>query len=75
MLTRIAFSALVAAVAAQRLFELARSRRNERRILEAGGRESAPRQVALMKALHTAWLLGSWLEVWRNHARTTTRSS
>jgi len=64
MVTRGAFTALIAAVALQRLFELERSRCNERRIRAMGGSEHAPGQVAWMKALHTGWLAGSCLEVW-----------
>jgi methyltransferase len=62
MVTRVVFSTLVAAMALERLLELRKSRRNERRILALGGREHAPEQVPKMVALHASWLAGSWLE-------------
>jgi methyltransferase len=61
---RIAFTALVVAVAVQRLWELRRSARNEAWIREAGGREHAAGQMPWMRALHTAWLVGMLVEVW-----------
>jgi methyltransferase len=61
--THTAFGLLGAAVAVQRLFEMRRSRRNERRILAAGGREHAPRHFGAMAALHGAWLAAMLIEV------------
>ncbi len=58
-----AFSALVILVAAQRLWELGRSRRHERLLLARGGREHAPGQMPWMTALHTTWLLAMPIEV------------
>ncbi len=64
MVTRIAFTALVAAVAVQRLFEMRRSRRHERWLRANGAIERASWQVPLMAALHGAWLVGMCVEVW-----------
>jgi methyltransferase len=63
METRWIFLFLVIALAVQRLAELRRSERNERRILEAGGYEVAPGQYRVMKVLHTAWFLSMLAEV------------
>jgi methyltransferase len=63
MVTELAFSAVVLAVGAQRLFELRLSRRNEARLRARGGRELAPRQMLAMTALHSAWLAATPLEV------------
>lgn len=60
----IAFTALVLAVAAQRLWELRISRRHEERILAAGGREHAARQMPWMRAVHASWLAGMLGEAW-----------
>jgi methyltransferase len=57
------FVALVALVGAQRLVELHRSRVHELAILKAGGREHAPGQMAVMRALHAAWLVCMVVEV------------
>lgn len=61
---RIAFSLLVMLVAAQRVWELARSQRNEKALRARGAREHAPRQMPAMRLLHAAWLLGMLLETW-----------
>ncbi len=45
----------VAALGVQRLFELRLSRRNERRILQRGGREHAPETYRWIVTLHAAW--------------------
>lgn len=58
-----AFGALVVLVAAQRLWELGRSRRHERLLLARGGREHARGQMPWMTALHTTWLIAMPLEV------------
>ena len=57
------FVALVAIVGVQRLWELDKSRVHELAILKAGGREHAPGQMAIMRALHGAWLLAMVVEV------------
>jgi methyltransferase len=64
MVIRIAFTALVALVAAQRLWEVRRSRRHERALRRAGAVEHARGQMPWMKALHGAWLLAGLAEVW-----------
>lgn len=60
----IAFTALVLAVAAQRLWELGVSKRHERQILAAGGREHAARQMPWMRTVHASWLVGMLVEAW-----------
>jgi methyltransferase len=60
----VAFTVLVLAVAAQRLWELRRSSRHEARILALGGREHAPAQMPWMRAIHAAWLVGALVEAW-----------
>lgn len=65
MVTQILFVGIVLALAAQRLFELRLSRRNEARILAQGGCEHAPEHFAVMKILHTTWFLAMIVEaVW-----------
>jgi methyltransferase len=70
---RLAFLGFVAALALQRLLELRLSRRNERRILQSGGREHTPETYRWIVALHTAWLAAMLVEVFagkrRFHAR------
>jgi methyltransferase len=56
----------VAAVAGQRLAELAWSRRNERRLRERGAVEHGAEHYPWMVAVHTAWLLGTAIEGWRS---------
>ncbi|NUP13108.1 MAG: DUF1295 domain-containing protein [Polyangiaceae bacterium] len=63
-MSRYAFTALVLVVAAQRLCELSKSKRNEARIIAAGGREHAPEQMWWMRMLHAGWLAGMLVEVW-----------
>ena len=63
MTTRWIFLLLLILLGLQRLAELRRSARNERRILELGGREHAPGQFRVMRWLHIAWFLGMLLEV------------
>lgn len=60
----VGFTALVVAVAAQRLLELRRSARNERYLRAHGAIEHAPEQMVWMRALHAAWLVGMLLEAW-----------
>jgi methyltransferase len=64
MVTRILFSALVAALSAQRLLELRKSRRNERELRRRGAREHAPGHFTAMRVLHGSWLAAMPLEVW-----------
>ena len=47
---------LVAAVAAQRIWELRKSARNTAALLERGGREVGSNHYPIMAALHTTWL-------------------
>ena len=56
------FLGFVAALGVQRLFELRLSRRNERRILERGGREHAPETYPWIVTLHSAWFAAMLLE-------------
>jgi methyltransferase len=58
------YTALLAVVAAQRLGELALSRRNVRRLLEEGGVEVGRSHYPWMVLLHTSFLLSCLLEVW-----------
>jgi methyltransferase len=62
-LSHAGFVALVALVGVQRLLELKRSRGHELAILKAGGREHAPGQMVVMRALHCAWLIAMVVEV------------
>jgi len=64
MVSKIGFSALVMAVAGQRLWEVRKSRRNERALRAKGARESAPEQMPVMKAVHGGWLLSMLAETW-----------
>ncbi len=64
------FLGLVALLIAQRLVEMAISRRNEARIIAAGGREHAPGQFKVMALLHTAWFVAMVVEVLLDHPRT-----
>jgi methyltransferase len=48
-------------VTLQRLGELVLARRNTRRLLDRGGRESAPEHYPLLVGLHATWLLGLWI--------------
>jgi methyltransferase len=67
MVTEAAFTAVALLVAVQRVLELARSRRHTRVLLAQGGHESAHWQVPALASLHTAWLVGSVVEVWSVH--------
>lgn len=64
MLNAAAFTAVVALVAAQRLWELRRSAAHEASLRAAGGREHAPEHMAWMRALHGGWLAAMVVEVW-----------
>src|SRR5687768_12173975 len=63
MLTRWIFLLLVLLLGVQRLAELRLSARNERRILESGGREHAPGQFTVMRWMHIAWFFAMIAEV------------
>lgn len=60
----VVFTVLVLAVAAQRLWEVRRSARHEAQIRSRGGREHAAGQMAWMRVIHTAWLVGMLAESW-----------
>jgi len=62
--TRVAFSLLVAAVAAERVVELFVSRRNERRLRARGAFEAGAGHYPLMVALHAGFLAACVAEVW-----------
>ena len=57
------FLGFVAALGAQRLFELRLSQRNERRMRQHGGREHAPETYRWIVTLHAAWFAAMLLEV------------
>jgi methyltransferase len=57
------FLGAVALLAAQRLWELRRSVRNEARLRARGAVEAAPGQMPWMRALHAGWLVAMPLEV------------
>ena len=61
--TRQLFLGFVAALGVQRLFEIRLSRRNERQILEHGGREHTPETYPWIVSLHAAWFAAMLLEV------------
>jgi methyltransferase len=54
-------AALLAYVTVQRIAELWWARRNERRLLAAGGIEYGRSHLPLIVLLHAAWLIGMWL--------------
>ena len=58
------FMLLVALLAAQRLWELRRSRRNEIRMREKGGFERFPEHYRVLVALHVSWFVAMLAEVW-----------
>jgi methyltransferase len=62
--TRIAFTALIAAVACERLLELGISRRNAAWAMARGGVESGRGHFPVMALLHTGLLVGAVTEVW-----------
>jgi methyltransferase len=64
MVTRIAFTMLVLAVARQRLFEVRRSQGHERWLRAQGAVERASWQVPAMAAMHVTWLVAMCAEVW-----------
>ncbi len=62
--TEALFTALVTAVALQRLHELRLSARHEARLRAKGAIEHAPAQMRVMRLLHVSWLVAMPLEVW-----------
>ena len=58
------FMLLVALLAAQRLWELRRSRRNEIRMREKGGFERFPEHYRVLVALHVSWFAAMLAEAW-----------
>lgn len=58
------FLGLLGALALQRLLEVRHSKRNEARILAAGGFEAAPGHFRVMQILHTLWFPAMILEVY-----------
>jgi methyltransferase len=64
MVSVLLFTALLALVAVQRLYELRLSRRHERELRRRGGREHAPEQMKWMVACHAGWLVAMPLEVY-----------
>lgn len=64
MTSALLFTALVAAVALERLYELRLARRNAAAALAQGGRETGQGHYRVMQLLHTAFLVAMPLEVW-----------
>lgn len=64
MESKILYTALVAAVALQRLVELGVSRRNQRRLEARGAREFGRGHYPWMVALHVAFLVACVVEPW-----------
>ncbi len=56
--------AVLALVTLERGAELVWARRNTRRLLARGARESGARHYPLIVGLHAAWLAGLWLLAW-----------
>lgn len=56
-------------VTAQRLGELALSRRNTRRLMARGAREAGSAHYPLIVGLHAAWLAGLWWLAWDRPVR------
>ncbi len=63
MVKRLLFLGFVAALGAQRLFELRLSRHNERVMRRRGAREHAPETYRWIVGLHAAWFVAMLLEV------------
>lgn len=64
MVSRYAFTLFVAALAAERMFELRISRRNTAWAKRAGAVEYGAGHLVWMKLLHTCFFIGCVLEVW-----------
>jgi methyltransferase len=62
--SEILFTALIAAVALERLAELVVSKRNAAWSFRRGGVETGQRHYLVMVVLHTGLLVGALLEVW-----------
>lgn len=62
--TRLLYTALIALVVVQRLWELAVSKRNERALRAEGAIEAGAGHFPVMVALHTAFLASCVAEVW-----------
>jgi methyltransferase len=62
--SEILFTALIAAVALERLAELVVSKRNAAWSFQRGGVETGQRHYLVMVVLHTGLLVGALLEVW-----------
>jgi methyltransferase len=60
---RLLFVGFVAALGLQRVFELRLSKRNERKMLQRGGREHAPETYRWIVTLHAAWFAAMLVEV------------
>lgn len=54
-------AAILAAVTAERIAEIAWARRNTRRLLARGGREVAAGHYPLIVGLHALWIAGLWI--------------
>ena len=63
-MSEILFTALIAAVALERLAELVVSKRNAAWSFQRGGVETGQRHYLVMVVLHTGLLVGALLEVW-----------
>jgi methyltransferase len=61
--TRLLFLGIVAALGLQRMFELRRSRQNEQKMRQRGGREHAPETYRWIVTLHAAWFAAMLGEV------------
>jgi len=64
MTSALLFTALVVAVALERLYELRLAGRNAEAALAQGGRETGQRHYKVMQLLHTGFLAAMPLEVW-----------
>lgn len=67
MVSQFLFLLAVVSLSIQRLYEMRKSRINEIRILENGGREHASGHYIWMKILHASWLICMPLEVFVFH--------
>ena len=64
MVTQLLFSALIALLIIQRLFELRLSKKNEKKIREKGGKEFDAGHYPWMVFLHSSWFVCMLVEVW-----------
>ena len=65
------YTGLVLAVAAQRLWELRKAKRNTAALLSRGGREYGASHYPVMAALHTLWLFACVIEAYIHAGLTT----